>query len=356
MTAALLLHALFLLQSSASATTPDAARADAIVQQALQGERAVGISVAVMRGSEMTYSKAYGFADLEFEVEADEQTMFRIGSLTKQFTAAAILRLAERGKLAVDDPLTKFLPDYPTHGHEITLRHLLTHTSGVHSYTALGREWALVQARELSDDELVALWRDLPLDFAPGARWSYSNSGYYLLGMVIEKVSGSSYADFLRETFFEPLELSRTRYDSNFEVIPNRAQGYAFEEGRLWNDRLLGMSQPGAAGGLMSTASDLVRWQHALVTGKVVTPESYLEMTTPFLLDDGHETGYGMGLLLETHVGQPCVWHGGSIPGFHSVLLHFPGEELSIGVISNSEGLRADDLGFELAKALLTAK
>ena len=351
---ATILHALLLLQTSAA--TPDAARADAIVQKAMQSEGAVGVSVAVMRGDEMVYSKAHGFADLEFAVRADEGTMFRIGSVTKQFTAAAILELAERGKLAVDDPLTKFLPDYPTHGEEITLRHLLTHTSGVHSYTSLGREWELVQARELSDAELVALWQDLPLDFAPGERWDYSNSGYYLLGMVIATVSGQSYADFLRETFFEPLKMTRTRYDSNGEVIPNRAQGYGFEDGRFWNDRLLGMSQPGAAGGLISTASDLVRWQRALVTGRVVTPESYLEMTTPFMLNSGRETGYGMGLQLDTQAGEECVWHGGGIPGFNSVLLYFPGAELAVSVLSNSQGLRADALGLELAAALLATK
>jgi CubicO group peptidase (beta-lactamase class C family) len=226
----------------------------------------------------------------------------------------------------------------------------------VHDYTALGRRWEVVRAREISDAELVALWQDLPLDFAPGEKWNYSNSGYYLLGMVIAKVSGQSYADFLRETFFEPMGLMRTRHDSNGEVIPNRAQGYAFADGEFWNDRLLSMSQPGAAGGLLSTASDLVRWQRALATGRVVRPESYLEMTTPFMLDSGRETGYGMGLQLDTQAGQPCVWHGGGIAGFHSVLLHFPGEELFIGVISNSEGLRADDLGLELARALLATK
>ncbi|NOT32363.1 MAG: beta-lactamase family protein [Planctomycetes bacterium] len=356
MIAALVLHAPLLLQTSAAASTQDAARADAIVQKTMHGEGAVGISVAVLRGNEMVYSKAYGFVDLEFAVSADEETMFRIGSVTKQFTAAGILKLAERGKLSVDDPLTKFLPDYPTHGHEITLRHLLTHTSGVHNYTDLGPKWEAVQPWELSDDELVALWQDLPLDFAPGERWNYSNSGYYLLGMVIAKVSGSSYADFLRETFFEPLKLTRTRYDSNGEVILNRAQGYSFGDGKFWNDRFVGMSQPGAAGALISTASDLVRWQQALVTGQVVQPESYLEMTTPFMLDSGRETGYGMGLQLDTQAGEECVWHGGGIHGFNSVLLYFPGAKLSVGVISNSQSLRADALGVELAKALLATK
>lgn len=356
MTTALVLQALLLLPLPTADTAQEAALVDGLVQKAIQAASAVGLSVAVMRGDELVYSKAQGFADLEFAVKADGETMFRIGSVTKQFTAAGILKLAELGKLFVDDPLTAYLPDYPTHGQEITLRHLLTHTSGVHNYTDLGPDWELIQARELSDAELVALWQDLPLDFPPGERWSYSNSGYYLLGMVIAKVSGQSYADFLRATFFEPLKLTRTRYDSNGEVIVNRAQGYAFEDGKFWNDRIVGMSQPGAAGALISTASDLVRWQRALVTGHVVTPESYLEMTAPYMLADGRETGYGMGLQLDTQAGQPCVWHGGGIHGFNSVLMYFPGAELSVGVISNSERLRADALGLELAAALLAAK
>jgi len=338
------------------AATGEPARIAEVVQEHMHDPGAVGLSVAVARGAEFVYSKAHGSADLEFAIPADEQTMFRIGSVTKQFTATAILKLAERGKLSVDDPLTRFLPDYPTHGHELTLRHLLTHTGGVPSYTNLGPKWEVNIARELPDEELVALWKDLPPDFAPGEKWSYSNSGYYLLGMVVAKVSGKSYADFLRETFFEPLELARTRYDSNSEVIPNRAQGYAFEDGELANDGLIGMSQPGAAGALISTAGDLVRWQQALVSGRVVKPESYEEMTLPFLLANGRETSYGLGLSLDQQAGQRCVWHGGGINGFNSVLLYFPDAQLHVAVISNSERLRADALGLAIAEALLGPK
>ncbi len=329
---------------------------DAIVQKHMRAPGAVAMTVAVARGEEFVYAKAYGFADLEFAVNADEETMFRIGSITKQFTAAGILKLAERGKLSIDDPLTKFLPDYPTHGHEITLRHLLTHTSGVPNYTDLGPVWEKLQAQALTDAELVALWKEKPLDFAPGEQWKYSNSGYYLLGMVIEKVSGKGYAEFLRETLFDPLKLTRTRYDSNEELILNRAQGYAFEQERFQNDGLLDMRQPGAAGGLISTAADLVRWQIALVNGRVISKESYEEMTLPFMLTHGKETNYGMGLQLELQAGKPCVWHGGGINGFNSVLLYFPDEKLSIAAISNSERTRADALGLALAAALLAKK
>jgi CubicO group peptidase (beta-lactamase class C family) len=334
----------------------EAARIDAIVRERMREPGAVGMSVAVARGTEMLLERTYGFAELEFSVAANEQTMFRIGSVTKQFTAAAVLELAERGKLSVDDPLTRFLPDYPTHGHEITLRHLLTHTSGVPSYTGLGPIWEISRARELADEELVALWKDRPLEFAPGERWNYSNSGYFLLGMVVAKVSGLSYADFLRTTFFEPLGLTRTRYDSNSELLPNRAQGYAFENGKLANDEHIGMSQPGAAGALISTAGDLVRWQQALVSGEVVEPASYEEMTLSYMLASGRETSYGLGLQLDRRAGQRCVWHGGGINGFNSVLMYFPDAGLHVASISNSERLRADALGLALAEALLAAK
>jgi len=352
----LLLSALLVLPlppTALQSPAAEAARVEAIVQRTMRQPGAVAVSVAVARGAEMLYEKATGFADLEFAISADEQTLFRIGSVTKQFTAAAILKLAERDKLSLDDPLTQFLPDYPTHGQEITLRHLLTHTSGVPSYTDLGPKWQVSIARELPHDELVALWKDLPLEFAPGEKWKYSNSGYYLLGMVIEKVSGQDYATFLRETFFDPLKLTRTRYDSNRDVILNRAQGYAFEKDTFFNDDLLGMSQPGAAGALVSTAGDLVRWQQALVGGRAVSAASYEEMTLPFLLASGRETSYGLGLQLDTQAGQRCVWHGGGINGFNSVLMYFPDASLHVAVISNSERLRADALGLALAEDLL---
>jgi len=335
-----------------AARLAEEARIDAIVQATMKKPGAVGLSVAVARGETIVYDRAHGFADLEFTVAADPETFFRIGSITKQYTAAAILKLAERGKLSVDDPLSEFLPDYPR-GAEITLRHLLTHTGGVPNYTDLGPKWEKLVARELAHEELVALWRDMPLDFEPGTKWNYSNSGYYLLGMVIEKVSGQSYDAFLRDTFFDPLKLTRTRYDSNGEVILNRAQGYGFAEGQFWNDQLIGMSQPGAAGALISTAGDLVRWNLALVGGKVVSSESYAEMTLPYMLADNRETQYGLGLMLAPMAGAPCISHGGGIFGFNSYLGYWPEKKLTIAVISNCEALRSEALAEELARALL---
>ncbi len=356
MIAALLLAFATLVPTPTAPVQTEAEKVDALVLEHMRKPGAVGLSVAVARGETLVYSKAHGFAELEHAVPANDETMFRIGSVTKQFTAAAILKLAERGKLAIDDPLTRFLPNYPTHGHEITLRHLLTHTSGIPSYTELGPSWEELKTKQLSDAEMVALWQDKPLEFAPGERWKYCNSGYYLLGMVIEKASGLGYAEFLREAFFDPLQLARTRYDSSEELLLNRAQGYAYEQERFWNDAALDMRQPGAAGGLVSSAGDLVRWQLALLSGRALAPESYEEMKLPFLLASGKETNYGMGLQLDTLAGKSCVWHGGGINGFNSVLMYFPDGALSIAVISNSERLRADALGLALAERLFGVK
>ncbi len=332
----------------------DAERIDLVVGGWMERPGAVGLSVAAGRGAELVFSKAFGSADLEFDVPADEETMFRIGSVTKQFTAAAVVRLAEREKLVIDELLTKYLPDYPAQGREVTLRHLLTHTSGIPSYTNLGPAWLQLVSRELTHEEMLDLFQDQPFEFEPGTRWSYNNSGYYLLGMVIERASDLSYADYLGQEFFEPLGLTRTRYDSNGEVIKNRAQGYGFEDGRTWNDRLIGMSQPGAAGGLISTARDLVRWQIALVSGQVVSPAGYEEMTLPYLLADGHETTYGFGLGLPDVAGQRCISHGGGIFGFNSWLGYFPDQQLSVAVISNSEAISSEAIAQEIARAMLT--
>jgi CubicO group peptidase (beta-lactamase class C family) len=346
----------FFLALPAPQTSPpaiDVAQVDACVRRHLATPGAVGLSVAVGRGDAVVFAHGYGLADLEFEVPANEDTLFRIGSVTKQFAAALVVHLQEQGKLHVDDPLAKYLPEYPTPGHEITLRHVLTHTAGIPNYTDFGDVWLEGVARELSDADMLALIASHPLEFAPGERMRYSNSGYYLLGMVAAKVAREPWGDALRTQLLAPLGLERTRVDSNGEVIPNRAQGYGFEDDRLWNDRLIGMNQPGAAGALISTAKELVAWEIALAGGKVVSRESYEEMTTPFLLESGEESPYGFGLALGQQRGRACVFHGGGIFGFNSWLGRFPEEELTIAVISNSEGLAAQSVALDLARELL---
>jgi D-alanyl-D-alanine carboxypeptidase len=338
----------------AQSTQPELVqKIDALAAERLARPGGVGLSIAVAQRGKILLAKAYGKADAELDVPANEQTMFRIASVTKQFTAALVMRLVEQNELALDDEITKYVPGFPTQGRKVTIRHLLQHTAGIKSYTDLGEAWQKLWPLELTHAELLALTKDAPFDFEPGSDWHYNNTGYYLLGMVIEKISGRSYAEHLQTELCEPLGLTRTRYDSNRELIPNRAQGYALDGDRLVNDLILGMAQPGAAGGLLSTAGDLVRWQMALSSGEVLAPESFAMMRAPTVLPNGHDTGYGFGLRTGELAGKPRLWHGGGIFGFNSTLFWLPGEDLHVAVISNGESLDSGELADAIAYAVL---
>ncbi len=331
-----------------------AAKVDAIAERALAQPKAVGLSIAVGRGDQVVLSKGYGKADLEFDVPMNAQTMLRIGSVTKQFSAAAVMKLVEQGKLSLDDTLDKLLPaEYPDTGKLITLRQILNHTSGIWSYTNddkfMGRDASL----ELTPAELIATFKDRPLEFAPGSQWQYSNSAYYLVGEIIARASGKAYAQFLQDEFFTPLGLTRTRYDSNSEVVLNRAQGYGFENRKLRNDRAIGADVPGAAGSLISSAEGLVRWNIALVNGKVVSKESYTLMTTPGVLSDGSPTRYGLGLEIGSFAGHPRIGHGGGIFGFTSMLAYLPEEKITVAVISNCDSLSPGTVADAIMRAAL---
>lgn len=337
-----------------TATDPAlAAKVDAIAERALAKPNGVGLSIAMAKGDQVVFSKGYGKADLEFDVPVNAQTMLRIGSVTKQFSAAAVMKLVEQGKLSLDDTLDKLLPDYPATAKPVTLRQILQHTSGIWSYTNDGAFMARDASLELTPEQLVATFKDKPLDFDPGTKWSYSNSAYYLVGEIVAKASGRPYAQYVQEELFTPLGLTRTRYETNSEVVANRAQGYGFENGKLRNDRAIGADVPGAAGSLLSSAEDLVRWNIALVNGKVVSSESYRVMTTPGVLADGSPTGYGLGLGIGTFEGRPNISHGGGIFGFTSMLAYLPDEKLSVAVISNCEALSADRVADSVIRAAL---
>lgn len=352
----LLLSAFLLLTTFAAArqSTPSELEAgvDALAAKYLAKPGGVGLSIAIARRGEVVLSKGYGLADAEFDVKADEDTLFRIGSVTKQFTSALVMRLVEQKKIGLEDDLSKYVAEFPLQGRKVTIRQLLNHTSGIPSYTDIGEEWEKKWPLELTHEELLALVKDKPFDFEPGTKWAYNNTGYYLLGMVLEKVTGKSYGELITSEISKPLNLERTRRDSNVDLIKNRAQGYGFEKtekGRaLVNDQVLGTNQPGAAGMLLSTARELVRWQIALTSGKVVSPESYALMRTATASPDGKNTGYGFGLVIDEFDDHGRVQHGGGIFGFNSMLAWYPDDDLHIAVISNGEPLRsnmvADDL------------
>jgi len=296
-----------------------------------------GAAVLVMEKGKVILREGYGLANVELNVSISPETVFRIGSITKQFTAAGIMLLQEQGKLSVTDSISKYLPDYPTHGHEITIEHLLTHTSGIMSYTNIPGYMGGGDIRhDVTTDELIDVFDELPMDFAPGSSWNYNNSGYVLLGAIIEKISGEDYPDFIEKHITEPLGLANTSYEDS-SLVRNRAAGYSMDgEGGYVNAGFLSMTQPHSAGSLISTVDDLAAWNDALVSGDLISSDSYEQMTQGFLLNDGELFPYGFGLGLGKLRGQPTIEHSGGIHGFSAYGLWYPGKQVYVVVLTNA--------------------
>lgn len=321
---------------------------DKLVQETYRPD-GPGVAVQVVRDGKVLYRKAFGMANLELGVPMSPDNVFRIGSVTKQFTAAAILQLMEQGKLSLQDDLTKFIPDYPTHGKKITVEHLLTHTSGIASYTEMKQWTPEVQRKDFTPTELIDFFKNEPMDFEPGTKWNYSNSGYILLGYIIEKVSGQSYADYISEHIFKPLGMLHSCYGNVEPLIKGRASGYSQNGSGYENAPYLSMTQPYAAGSLASTVEDLCIWTQALHSGKVIKPESLKKAITPCILPDGTNTHYGFGLQTGNLLGSPTVEHSGGIHGFLSDLIYLPKENACVAILTNCNCLAPQDLGAKLA-------
>ena len=312
-----------------------------------------GVTVLIKHKGELIYHKGFGMANVEQQVKMDPENVFRIGSITKQFTACAILKLAEEGKLALTDNLHKYLPDYPTQGETITIEHLLTHTSGIKSYTGLPEWTAAVRRKDFSPLELIKEFQRDSLDFTPGERFLYNNTAYFILGYIIEEVSGISYEDYIETLIFEPLGMKDSRYDQTEEIIPMRVSGYEKEGQVIRNTPYLSMTQPYAAGSLMSTVSDLSIWYQAVFEHKVVSKESLKLAHTTFKLNDGKPTGYGYGWFLGKRLDRATIEHGGGINGSLTKDLYFPEDDLFIAVFSNCTCFPPDPLALELAAIVL---
>jgi len=304
-------------------------------------------AVLVAKDGVPVLEKGYGLANVELAVPNTPQMKFLIGSVTKQFTAAAILRLQEQGKLAVDDPLTRHLPSYPRDpGDRITIHHLLSHTSGLGNYT----DDAALMARRTVDlpvADLVATFQDQPLLFEPGTAWQYSNSGYVLLGLIVEAASGRTYEEFLQEQFFAPLGMSGTGYAHNDAILPLRACGYALAGDTLVNATRIAMTLPYAAGALYSTVGDLLLWDQALHGDRVLTADSRRQLFTPVRQD------YGYGWMMLERAGHRLIFHSGGIDGFTSHLARYPDDGLTIVVLCNNQSVDASGIGFALAAIML---
>ena len=330
----------FTLGAAAGSPAQDFARMEQVVQSHVSAGTFMG-TVLVARDGAIVFDKAYGMANLELEVPNTPDTKFRLGSITKQFTAAAILLLEERGQLKTDDRITTYLPDAPMEWQRITIFNLLTHSSGIPNFTALP-EYNSAKGRAASVTETLATLRGKQLDFGPGEKMSYSNSGYLALGAIIEKASGQTYEAFVAENIFKPLGMTDSGYDSNTAVIKRRASGYIKTANGYVNAGYIHMSVPHAAGALYSTTRDLLKWEQALFAGKVVSKASLDRMITPF------KNNYGLGVTSAVVKGRQVIAHGGGIDGFNTQLAYYPESRTVVTVLSNVNGAVPDALTAQL--------
>lgn len=337
---------LFLLVAAGNA---HADNVDVYVESVMKLRRVPGVAVAVVKGGKVVKLKGYGVANLELGVPVTTKTAFEIGSVTKQMTAAAILLLAEDGKLGLDDKISKYLGGTPDSWKDVTIRQLVTHTSGVPSYTRLGDGFELF--RHNTADEFIKLLASFPVDFRPGEKYSYSNSGYNLLGFIIEKASGKKYWAFMRERIFLPLGMTHTFDRDPVNIIPNRANGYELSENGEYEGRDANLTDLFSAGTIVSTIEDLVKWDAAWRGDKLLKKSSKLEAWKSFTLNDGGVSEYGFGWNVGKFRGRTRVGHSGSTAGFNSNIQRFIDDDVSVIILTNfgSSGF-ADTLAFGIAK------
>jgi len=311
------------------------ARADEIdryVKAEMQRQKIPGVSLAVLRGGKIETLKSYGLANVEHQIPVKPETVFQSGSIAKQFTAMAVMILVEEGKIALDDKIIKYFPDAPEAWKNITVRHLLTHTSGMGDYPP---EFDL--RRDYTEDEYLAFIKKSPLIFETGAKWDYSNIGYVTLGALVRKVTGKFYGDFLQERIFKPLNMTTARIISEADIVPNRAAGYRLENGELKNQEWVSPSTNTTAdGSLYFTILDLAKWDAALYTDRPLKQSSLAQMWMPAKLTDGKTKDYGFGWHTTRIGNRRVIHHGGAWQGFKSYIVRFPDDKLTIIYLANS--------------------
>ena len=334
--------ALLLFLCAAECLAQDVAPKLAEYMDALAGRGKFSGAVLVARDGKVIFSRAYGMANYELGAPNTTETKFRIGSMTKPFTAAAVMLLQERGKLSVEDSVCKYVSDCPAAWQPITLLHLLSHTSGLAKHDKAA-DYLKTAALPMTVAQLVEGFKNRPPEFKPGERFDYNNNGYVLLGQVIERASGQPYEAFMREQVFAPLGMNDTGYDRHEPVIKNRAAGYVRDGGALLNAAYVDQSQPFAAGALYSTVGDLLRWDQALYTERLLPRKTLEEMFTPV------RPPYGYGWFVTRQFNRRLLWHGGGTPGFAADLLRFPDDRVTVIILSNLENAPVLRAGSDLA-------
>ncbi|WP_228422155.1 serine hydrolase domain-containing protein [Chryseobacterium aurantiacum] len=309
-----------------------------------------GVFMVTQKGKSL-YRKAFGKANLELDVNMTPDNVFQIGSMTKQFTAVAILMLEQQGKLHVNDPVSKYIKDYPN-GDKITIHHLLTHTSGIRDFTKMKSLPSIAQ-KEMEPKAIVDFFKNEPADFAPGEKFDYNNSGYVMLGHIIEIVSGDTYENFIQKNIFDKTGMSKSYYASDRKIIPQRAYGYHKKEQGFVNKTMISFSIPFSAGSLMSTVDDMLKWQQALNKNILLKPEEVQKAFQSYKLNNGDEFTYGYGWHLKKINGTPDREHGGNIFGFKSMGVYIPDEDIYVIGLSNCDCHSPTDITRNIAQITL---
>ena len=324
---------------------------DEYVQTEMKAQQIPGVSLAVIRNGEIVFAKGYGLANVEHQVPVKPETIFQSGSMGKQFTATAVMLLMEEGKLALDDKISKYVSEAPETWRNITIRHLLTHTSGMTDYPP-----DFDFRRDYTEDELYEHAKRIPLAFQPGEKWSYSNLGYLMLGILIHKASGKFYGDFLQERVFKPLNMTTARVISEADIIPNRASGYRLANGQLKNQNWVSPTMNTTAdGALYLNVYDMAKWDAALYTEKILKRSSLQQMWTPVKLNNGQTHAYGFGWALGSVRGHRYVQHGGAWQGFKAQITRYIDDKLTVVLFANQARANQSKLAQGIA-ALLDAE
>ncbi len=318
---------------------------DEYLRTQMQAQQIPGVALAVVRDGKIVLARGYGLANVEHQVPVKPETIFQSGSTGKQFTATAVMMLVEEGKLSLDDKMTKYFTDAPESWNSITVRHLLTHTSGMTDYPA---DFDL--RRDYTEDDLLQRIKAIPLAFKPGEKWSYSNLAYVTLGILIHKVSGKFYGDFLQERIFKPLDMSTARIISEADIIPNRAAGYRVANGHLKNQDWVSPSlNTTADGALYMTIYDMAKWDAALYTEKLLKQSSLEQMWTKVKLNDGKTAAYGFGWGLSEVRGHRIIEHGGAWQGFKAHISRYVDDKLTIILFANQARANQTKLARDIA-------
>lgn len=324
---------------------------DSIITTRFNDTSGPGGVFMVAKNGKTIYQKAFGKANLEWGTNLTPDAVFQLGSITKQFTAIAILMLEEEGRLKVSDNIARYIPDYPA-GDRITIHHLLTHTSGIRDFTKM-KSISDIAQKEMTPKMMVDFFKNEPVDFSPGEKFAYNNSGYVLLGHIIELVSGESYEDFIQHHIFSKAGMHQSSYASDRKIIPNRVYGYHKKEKGYVNKTIISYSIPFSSGSLMSTATDMLKWQNALNQHLLLPEAATSKAFSQYKLNNGESFSYGYGWHLRNTNGIPTREHGGSIFGFKSMGVYIPSEDIYVLGLSNCDCLSPTQITQNIAALVM---